>query len=163
MNTTRSGRGPDATSVEAAATTKTSTRLDAPSVVDPTATPSNVDRYSMSSRLMCARHYLEPLIAQAREDRPLPAPGTTEWVVADHLTKYAAVFAAYLPHLEAQALSGLVASRNRREAREDRCEFLVAQREASHEISKAVDWSAQSRRPSHSELVERRSVVVVPQ
>ncbi len=36
---------------------------------------------------------------------------------------------------------------------------LKAQREASLAVSAAIDWSAQSRRPSWSELVRRRSVV----
>ncbi len=37
---------------------------------------------------------------------------------------------------------------------------LLAQREASYAVSAALDWSAQSRQPSHAELVRRRSVVV---
>jgi len=37
---------------------------------------------------------------------------------------------------------------------------LLAQREASLAVSSALDWSAQSRQPSHAELVRRRSVVV---
>jgi len=35
----------------------------------------------------------------------------------------------------------------------------AAQRQASHAIADALDWSAQSRQPSHDELVRRRSVV----
>jgi hypothetical protein len=37
---------------------------------------------------------------------------------------------------------------------------LLALREASYAVSAALDWSAQSRQPSHAELVQRRSVVV---
>ncbi len=37
---------------------------------------------------------------------------------------------------------------------------LLALREASYAVSTALDWSAQSRQPSHAELVQRRSVVV---
>ncbi len=36
---------------------------------------------------------------------------------------------------------------------------LLAQREASLAISAALDWTAQSSRPSHFELVQRRSEV----
>jgi len=35
----------------------------------------------------------------------------------------------------------------------------AAQREANYAISSALDWSEQSRRPSHSELVQRRAEV----
>lgn len=38
-------------------------------------------------------------------------------------------------------------------------EALIAQREASHAISAAVDWTAASRRPSFAELQRRRGVV----
>lgn len=36
---------------------------------------------------------------------------------------------------------------------------LLAQREASHAISEAVDWSAVAMAPSHAELKRRRGVV----
>jgi hypothetical protein len=36
--------------------------------------------------------------------------------------------------------------------------YLLAQREASYAISAALDWSAQSRRPSFAELQRRRGV-----
>jgi hypothetical protein len=36
---------------------------------------------------------------------------------------------------------------------------LTAQREASYAVSGAVDWTAQSRRPSFAELQRRRGVV----
>jgi len=35
----------------------------------------------------------------------------------------------------------------------------IAERMASIEISQALDWSAQSRQPSHDELVRRRAVI----
>jgi len=35
----------------------------------------------------------------------------------------------------------------------------IAERMASVEISQALDWSAQSRRPSQAELVRRRAVI----
>jgi hypothetical protein len=159
---TRDGSGPDAPSAEATATTKTSTRQDASSAAERTAGPSTVDLHSVTSRLACARHYLEPLIAQAREVRALPVLGSPEWVVADAMTKYAATFVWALSTLDATAMSSLSSARDRRVAREDRREFLVAQREASHAVSAAVDWRAASQRPSHAELVARRAVVAVP-
>ncbi len=36
---------------------------------------------------------------------------------------------------------------------------LLAQREASLAVSAALDWTRQSRRPSHAELVRRRGVI----
>jgi len=117
-----------------------------------------VDPHSPVSRLACARHYLDPLIAQAREAGPLPELGTPEWAVADATTQSAAAFVAVLCYLNAAAMASLVGARDRRVAREDHREFLIAQREASHAISAAVDWSAASRRPSHAELERRRAV-----
>lgn len=40
---------------------------------------------------------------------------------------------------------------------------LIAQRDASYAICEALDWTAESMRPSHAELVQRRAVVAVPQ
>jgi len=37
---------------------------------------------------------------------------------------------------------------------------LLAERQASYAVCEAEDWPAASRRPSHAELVRRRSVVV---
>jgi len=45
-------------------------------------------------------------------------------------------------------------------AEEHRRADCAAQRQASWAIADALDWSAQSRQPSHAELVQRRSVVV---
>lgn len=72
------------------------------------------------------------------------------------------MFGAYLDALNASTFAALVSSRDRRVAREDHRAFLVAQREASHAISAAADWTSASRRPSHAELERRRAVVVVP-
>jgi len=121
-----------------------------------------VDLYSPVSRLIYARHHLGPLVAQARADGPLPELGTPEWVAADAATRSAAAFVFALRYLDAAAMGSLVGARDRRVASESQREFLIAQREASHAISEAVDWTAQSRRPSHAELVRRRAVVVVP-
>ncbi len=65
------------------------------------------------------------------------------------------------PELEARALREFdraesaafcIAEGHRRDA-------LQAQREASYAVSAALDWTAVSRRPSHSQLQRRRSVV----
>lgn len=44
-------------------------------------------------------------------------------------------------------------------AEEHRRAELLAQRQASYGVSAALDWSAQSRRPSHAELARRRAVI----
>ena len=65
------------------------------------------------------------------------------------------------PELEARALrefdraesaAFLIAEQIERDRR-------IAERMASIEISKALDWTAQSSRPSHAELVRRRAVI----
>jgi len=75
-------------------------------------------------------------------------------------------FAAWLPvagrlELEARALrefdrgeaaAFLIAEEHRRAD-------CAAQRQASHAIADALDWSAQSRRPSHAEMERRRAVI----
>jgi hypothetical protein len=114
------------------------------------------------SELEVLRSYFVPAVQKAQDEGPLPTPGSTAWVNADHDTKMVAVVAEYLGLRQARELAKLVGNRNRRVAREDRRDFLVAQREASHAVSGAVDWSAVSRRPSHAELVKRRAVVGVP-
>ncbi len=119
--------------------------------------PQVVDPYSWAGRLACATEHLTPLIAQAREAGELPEVGTPEWTAAEPMAKYAAVFVALLGHWDAYAFRGLVSARDRRERP------LRVQREASYEISAALDWAAESRRPSHVELERRRAEVVVPQ
>ena len=147
---------------ETTCTTESATCEGNNSYVNSTLLVSTVDPCSASARAACARYYLEPLIAQARAVRPLPEVGTPEWVVADPMTKYAATFVTVVRYLDATAMSSMVGARNRRVSAEERREFLTAQREASHAISAGLDWAAESRRPSHAELVKRRAVVVMP-
>ena len=74
---------------------------------------------------------------------------------------------AWMPHVDRATLQAFAL---RHFDRAESAEFLIseqlerdkriAQRMASIEVSQALDWSAQSRRPSHAELVRRRSVVV---
>ncbi len=87
-------------------------------------------------------------------------PELSEWakrrdsVVAwlPHATREAIeVFA--LRHFDrAESAAFLVAEQIERDQR-------IAERMASIEISQALDWTAQSSRPSHAELVRRRSVI----
>ncbi len=69
-----------------------------------------------------------------------------------HATREAVeVFA--LRHFDrAESAAFLIAEQHRRDD-------LTAERMASIEISQALDWTAQSSRPSHFELVQRRSEV----
>lgn len=114
------------------------------------------------SELEVLRGYFLPVVERARGRGPLPTPGSAAWVDADDDMKVMAVAAEFLELRQARELARLVGNRNRRLARDEHRAFLVAQREASHAVSAAVDWSAASRRPSHAELVERRAVVKVP-
>jgi len=73
-----------------------------------------------------------------------------EWL--PHATREA-VEAFALRHFDrAESAAFLIAEQIERDR-------LLAQREASYAVSAAIDWSAQSRQPSHAELVRRRSVV----
>jgi len=81
---------------------------------------------------------------QARRD------AVTAWL--PHATREA-VEAFALRHFDrAESAAFLIAE----QAERDR---LLALREASLAVSAAIDWSAQSRLPSWSELVRRRSVI----
>jgi len=74
----------------------------------------------------------------------------TEWL--PHATREA-VEAFALRHFDrAESAAYLIAEQIERDR-------LKAQREASYAVAEALDWAKQSRRPSHSELVRRRSVV----
>jgi hypothetical protein len=115
-----------------------------------------VDPITLTSRSAAVRSVLLPLIADARSAGPPPELGTPEWLAAEPLIRFAAVFAELLRHLDAATLRELAAARDRRDAP------LRAQRQASHAISAAEDWTAASRRPSHAELVRRRAEVVRP-
>lgn len=97
--------------------------------------------------------YLLPVINAAGR---VPELGSPEWCEADEDARHAAVFVfakRYLDHI------GIRAWANVQKAREADEERLTARREASHAVSGALDWTAQSRRPSYAELTRRRSVV----
>jgi Protein of unknown function (DUF2742) len=83
-----------------------------------------------------------------------PLLGSPQWrrLPADDPRRLGAVFAAALAYED-------IASTREWWAREQHRERLTAQREASHAISDAIDWGAQSRRPSHATLQRRRGVV----
>jgi len=89
------------------------------------------------------------------------SPELSEWaerrnsVVAwlPHATREAVEAFAWRHFQRAESAAFLVAEQIERDR-------LKAQREASWAVSEALDWSAQSRQPSHAELVRRRSVVV---
>jgi len=101
------------------------------------------------------RAYLDPIVERARAAGPLPELGSAEWTAATDPVKLASALAALLAHVDAAAFGSLVAARDRRDAPGN------ALRQASHAVCEAVDWTAQSRRPSHAELVSRRAVVGV--
>ncbi len=74
--------------------------------------------------------------------------------------------AAWLPHATREAVEAFALRHfDRAEsaafliAEEHRRDRLLAQREASIEIAKAVDWTRQSTVPSFAELQRRRSVI----
>ena len=104
-------------------------------------------------RQQAVRAYLDPIVERARAAGPLPELGSAEWTAASDTVKRASAFAALLAHMDAAAFTSLVLARDRRDAPGN------ALRQASHAISAAVDWTAVSRRPTHAELVRRRSVV----
>ena len=94
---------------------------------------------------------------------PEPIPQETE----NHWADRANEVAAWLPTASREALmrfawrhfqraesaAYLIAEQIERDQR-------IAERMASLEISTALDWSEQSRRPTYAELTRRRSVVV---
>jgi len=93
----------------------------------------------------------------ARED--VPEFGTAEWSGASPLARLLATL-VYLVDVHDRCARAEWAWTDR--ARLDEEARLTAQREASHAISAALDWTAASRRPSHAELERRRAVVVMP-
>lgn len=101
------------------------------------------------------RAYLDPIVERARAAGPLPELGSPEWMDAPETVRVATCFAALLSYVDASTFASLVLARDRRDAPGD------ALRQASHAVCEAVDWTAQSRRPSHAELVSRRAVVGV--
>lgn len=116
--------------------------------------PTEVLNHLANARTI--RAVLLPLVADARSAGPLPQLGSPEWVAAEPRARYAAAFAELLRYLEAATLRCLVSARDRREAP------YKAQREASYAVAAALDWSEQSHRPTHAELVRRRTVVTTP-
>ncbi len=104
-------------------------------------------------RQQAVRAYLDPIVERARAAGPLPELGSAEWTAASDTVKRASAFAALLAYMDAATFTSLVLARDRRDAPGN------ALRQASHAISAAVDWTAVSRRPTHAELVRRRSVV----
>ncbi len=102
--------------------------------------------------------YLAPPIARCEVHGPVPQLGTAEW---EHLDdgdphKIGAVFVAAREWTVISSLRRWTVLNAPRQAELER---LTAQREASHAVSAALDWTAASRRPSHAELVRRRSVI----
>jgi len=102
--------------------------------------------------------YVGPKITQCEARGPIPQLGTAEW---EHLDdgdprKIGAVFVAAREWTVITSLRRWTVLDAPRQAEVER---LTAQREASHAVSAALDWTAASRRPSHAELVRRRSVI----
>ena len=101
--------------------------------------------------------YLSPWIAKCEAQGPIPQLGTAAW---EHLDdgdprKVGAVFVAAREWTTITSLRRWTVLNAPRQAEAER---LTAQREASYAISEALDWT--SARPSHAELVRRRSVIV---
>ncbi len=102
--------------------------------------------------------YLGPKIAQCESPGSIPQLGTAEW---EHLDdgdprKVGAVFVAAR---EWTTITSLRRWKVLDEPRQAEVERLTSQREASHAVAAALDWTAASRQPSHAELVRRRSVI----
>jgi len=93
----------------------------------------------------------------ARED--VPTFGTPKWAGASTVARLLAVLVHLLEVHDRCARAEWVWTDRARQDEEAR---LTAQREASHAISGALDWTAASRRPSHAELERRRAEVVMP-
>jgi len=103
--------------------------------------------------------YLGPKIAQCEAAGPIPQLGTAEW---EHLDdgdprKVGAVFVAAR---EWTTITSLRRWKVLDEPRQAEVERLTCQRESSHAVCEAVDWTKQATRLSHAQLVRRRSVVV---
>jgi len=107
-----------------------------------------------------SEHRNPPEDRQESRDREQARPEPTDWqanhdaVVAwlPHATREA-VEAFALRHFDrAESAAYLIAEQLERDQ-------LIAERMASIEISQALDWTKQARRPSYAELTRRRSVV----
>ncbi len=102
--------------------------------------------------------YLGLKIAQCEAQGPIPQLGTLEWERLDYgdARKLGAVFVAAR---EWATITSLRRWKVLDEPRQAEVERLTRQRESSHAVCEAVDWTAVSRQPSHADLVQRRSVV----
>jgi len=102
--------------------------------------------------------YLGPKITQCEARGLIPQLGTAEW---EHLDdgdprKVGAVFVAAR---EWATITSLRRWKVLDEPRQAEAERLCRQREASHAIAGALDWSSQARRPSYAALQRRRGEV----
>ncbi len=84
----------------------------------------------------------------------------------EYWTARAEAVAAWLPHATREALMAFAWREYQRAesaaylvAEQIEREELKAQREASHAVSGALDWTAQAGRPSYAELQRRRGEV----
>jgi hypothetical protein len=123
---------------------------------EPTATEKAIG--ALIARDGSISDYLSPRIAKCEAQGPIPQLGTAAW---EHLDdgdprKVGAVFVAAREWTTITSLRRWTVLDAPRQAEAER---RTTQREASYAVSSALDWSKQSRRPSHSELVRRRSVV----
>ncbi len=103
--------------------------------------------------------YLGPKIAQCEARGSIPQLGTAEW---EHLDggdprKVGAVFVAAR---EWTTITSLRRWKVLDEPRQAETERLTTQREASHAVSTALDWTKQAGRPSFAVLQRRRGVIV---
>ncbi len=102
--------------------------------------------------------YLSPKIAQCEARGSIPQLGTAEW---EHLDdgdprKVGAVFVAAR---EWSTITSLRRWKVLDEPRQAEVERLTLQREASHAVSAALDWTKQAARPSFATLQRRRGVI----
>ncbi len=164
--TNRSDAGPARLdSDEAACTARTTTDQSNGSTLDSTAGQSDVDvpdwppRRDWSGERAVIVDALAITVGPWAGAQDVPAFGTPEWTDASPLARLLAALVHLLAVHDRCARAEWVWTERARREEEAR---LTALREASHAISAAVDWSAQSRRPSHAELERRRAEVVVP-
>jgi hypothetical protein len=97
--------------------------------------------------------YLLPVINAAGR---VPELGSPEWCQASESARHAVVFVyakRYLDHVGIRAWGNVDKARIAEEER------LTAQREASHAVSAAFDWTKQAGRPSFAVMRRRRSVI----
>jgi len=102
--------------------------------------------------------YLSPRIAKCKAQGPIPQLGTAAW---EHLDdgdprKVGAVFVAAREWTTITSLRRWGVLNAPRQAEAER---LTAQREASYAVCEAENWTKQAARPSHAQLVQRRSVI----